>query len=803
LSKKRVTSKSGKSKASTATKPAARSRARPKAKDSLSNDFVASKESARASRRTGALAPGSASVRATRGRDDIDPDLLPSRETILDALKDAGVPLPPMELARAMAVDKRARDAFFGRVAAMERDGQLLTNRKGELCVVAKLDLIAGTVQGHADGFGFLVPDDGGADLFLRPSEMHKVLHGDRATGRRTGTDRRGRPEGEIVDVLVRANRTVVGRLHEERGISFVVAENRRINQDLLIPEDERGGAKAGDVVVVEIVEQPSPQREAIARVVEVLGGYTDPGMEIEIALRKHDLPHEFSLAARKQAGKLPREVSDRDRAGRIDVTFLPLVTIDGETAKDFDDAVYCERAGDGFRLIVAIADVSHYVKDGDALDRDARERGTSVYFPRRVIPMLPEALSNELCSLKPKVDRLCMVCEMAISDEGSIGSYKFYPAVMHSRARLTYTQAWNWLSDPKSVTRDAKPLLPHLNDLYALFHALKRAREARGAIDFDSVEMELEFDVSGKIVRIVPVVRNDAHKLIEECMLAANVCTAEYLQQHKHPALYRVHEGPTPEKLAALRDFLASCALSLPGGDDPTAAHYAQLLLRIKDRPDYALLQTVLLRSLQQARYRPDNVGHFGLSYEAYAHFTSPIRRYPDLLVHRSIKAVLAGTEYKPAGASWAELGVHCSLTERRADDATRDVENWLKCYFMRDRVGETFDGTVSGVTSFGIFVTLDGLNIDGLVHVTELGRDYFHFDATRHALIGERSGRVFQLAGRVRVSVARVDLETTKIDFTLADETAGDPAQLGRQPVYSAPLSRGDRARGSKSRR
>jgi len=395
------------------------------------------------------------------------------------------------------------------------------------------------------------------------------------------------------------------------------------------------------------------------------------------------------------------------------------------------------------------------------------------------------------------------MVCEMAISDEGSIGSYKFYPAVMHSRARLTYTQAWNWLSDPKSVTRDAKPLLPHLNDLYALFHALKRAREARGAIDFDSVEMELEFDVSGKIVRIVPVVRNDAHKLIEECMLAANVCTAEYLQQHKHPALYRVHEGPTPEKLAALRDFLASCALSLPGGDDPTAAHYAQLLLRIKDRPDYALLQTVLLRSLQQARYRPDNVGHFGLSYEAYAHFTSPIRRYPDLLVHRSIKAVLAGTEYKPAGASWAELGVHCSLTERRADDATRDVENWLKCYFMRDRVGETFDGTVSGVTSFGIFVTLDGLNIDGLVHVTELGRDYFHFDATRHALIGERSGRVFQLAGRVRVSVARVDLETTKIDFTLADETAGDPAQLGRQPVYSAPLSRGDRARGSKSRR
>jgi ribonuclease R len=413
---------------------------------------------------------------------------------------------------------------------------------------------------------------------------------------------------------------------------------------------------------------------------------------------------------------------------------------------------------------------------------------------------MLPEALSNELCSLKPKVDRLCMVCEMQIAAEGLIRGYKFYPAVMHSRARLTYTQVWNWLSDPKGVPRDARPLHSHLADLYALFHALKRAREARGAIDFDSVEMELEFDVAGKIVRIVPLVRNDAHRLIEECMLAANVCTAEFLGARRHPTLYRVHEGPTPEKLAALRDFLASSALSLGGGEDPTASDYARLLLTIKDRPDFALLQTVLLRSLQQARYRPDNVGHFGLSYDAYAHFTSPIRRYPDLLVHRSIKAALANREYRPSGASWAELGVHCSLTERRADDATRDVENWLKCYFMQDRVGETYDGTISGVTTFGMFVTLDGLNIDGLVHVTELGRDYFHFEPTRHALIGERSGRVFQLAGRVRVIVARVDLEATKIDFTLAEEGAGAPSRPSANPVYSAPLARADRPRSPK---
>ena len=700
------------------------------------------------------------------------------------------MPLTAPELVRALAVDRRAQEAFQGRLAAMQRDGELLQNRKGELCVVAKLDLVTGVIQGHPDGFGFLVAEDGRPDVFLGPREMHKALHGDRVTVRRTGVDRRGRPEGEIIDVLERANRSIVGRLYEEHGIAFVVAENRRINQDLLVPPGERGKAKPGDVVVVEIVEQPSSQREAIARVVEVLGSYTDPGMEIEIALRKHDLPHEFSLAARKAAGKLPREVRDADRQGRVDLTGLPLVTIDGETARDFDDAVYCERKGRGYRLLVAIADVAHYVRDGDPLDRDARERGTSVYFPRRVIPMLPEALSNELCSLKPDVDRLCMVCEMEVSSEGAIRSHKFYPAVMHSRARLTYTEVWQWLTDPASAPPARRDLVPHLKHLYALYGVLKAAREARGAIDFDTVEVALEFDIDGKIVRIDPVVRNDAHRLIEECMLAANVCTAEFLAANGHPALYRVHEGPTPEKLGALRDFLGSCALSLPGGDDPTAGDYAALLLRIKDRPDYALLQTVLLRSLQQARYRPDNVGHFGLSYAAYAHFTSPIRRYPDLVVHRAIKAVLAGTRYQPSGGSWAELGVHCSTTERRADDAARDVTNWLKCYFMQDRVGETFEGTISGVTSFGLFVTLDRLYIDGLVHVTELGRDYFHFDAGRHAMIGERSGRVFQLAGRVRVTVARVDLETTKIDFTLAPPSADEPPA---RTTYPEPLAAG----------
>ena len=550
---------------------------------------------------------------------------------------------------------------------------------------------------------------------------------------------------------------------------------------------------------------QPAANREAIVRIKEVLGSATDSGIEIEIALRKHALPYEFSAEAQRQAKRLPTEVRPADRKDRVDLTGLPLVTIDGETAKDFDDAVYCERKGKNFRLVVAIADVSHYVRDGDAIDADARERGTSVYFPRRVIPMLPEELSNELCSLKPDVDRLCMVCDMEVTAHGAIKASRFYPAVMHSRARLTYTQVWDWLDDPaKAVTPAARALLPHLAEpLRALSRARRGARRSAAPSTSTPSSWRWSSTSSGKITRIVPAPRNDAHKLIEECMLAANVCTAEFLAEHKHPVLFRVHEGPPPDKLAALRDFLGTSALQLGGGDAPSSADYAKLLDRIRDRPDFALLQTVLLRSLSQAQYRPENEGHFGLAYDAYAHFTSPIRRYPDLLVHRAVKAVLAGKRYNPPGMSWDELGAHTSMTERRADDASRDVTNWLKCHFMQDKVGEDFDGTISGVTSFGLFVTLDGLNIDGLVHITELGRDYFHYDAARHALVGERGGRIFQLAGRIRVRVARVDMEQTKIDFTLAEDAAAAAPTAAAHPTFSEPLSRDSRPARGKARK
>ncbi|MDZ4201493.1 MAG: ribonuclease R [Gallionella sp.] len=704
---------------------------------------------------------------------------LPSREFILQILAEQGGPVAEEELLQLMQIEGHEEDLFLRRLRAMERDGQIMRNRKRAICVVDKLDLVKGKIQGHPDGFGFLVPEDGATDMFISEKEMHKVLHGDVVMARQSGVDRRGRPEGKIVEVLERVNSRVVGRLYEDHGIQFVVAENRRISQDILVAPGGMSEAKAGQVVILEILKHPDKHAQPIGRIVQVLGNYADPGMEIEIALRKHDLPYEFPNDVERQAKAISPVVAAEDWAGREDIRNLPLVTIDGETARDFDDAVYCAPEKGGYRLVVAIADVSYYVQPNDALDREAILRGNSVYFPRRVIPMLPEELSNGLCSLNPQVDRLCMVCDMHVGNDGEIGKYRFYPSVMYSHARLTYNQVAEMLEQPDGELAMGKAdIVPHLQHLYELFQKLLRARAKRGAIDFETVETQMVFNDSGKIERIEPVVRNDAHKLIEECMLAANVCAAGYLHEHKHTVLYRIHEGPTPEKLDAVREFMKEFGLQLGGGDEPQAGDYSKLLKSIKGRPDAGLLQTVMLRSLRQAKYEPENVGHFGLGYEAYTHFTSPIRRYPDLLVHRAIKAVLHGKQYKPA-QKWDELGAHCSMTERRADDATRDVEAWLKCFYMRDHLGSVFTGTVSSVTGFGMFVSLDDLYVEGLVHISELGKDYYHFDAAKHQLLGERTGQRYRLGDRVQVRVVKVDMESTKVDFVLHD-TADDAVSL-----------------------
>ncbi len=688
---------------------------------------------------------------------------------VLEELNQAAMPLMPDELVERLGLGKRERTAFEAALTVLEATGRIVKNRAGAVLAAKKLSLLSGRVEGHRDGHGFLVPDEGGESVFLSSPEMRQVLHGDRASVKVTGRDPRGRPVGEIVDVLERGNRRVVGRLHAEHGVLFLVPEDRRIAQDILVPPAEVGKAKAGQVVTVELVSQPSKHAQPIGRVAEILGNTEDPGMEIEIALRKFDLPYEFSKKALTQTKGLPDAVREEDAAGRKDLRKLPLVTIDGETAKDFDDAVHAVREGKGFRLWVAIADVSNYVRHGDSLDADAKERGTSVYFPRRVIPMLPEKLSNGLCSLNPEVDRLAMVCEMAITPKGAVARYEFYPAVIRSQARLTYTEVWKMLSESKA-TPGREPVLPHLETLHAVFKVLLQARELRGAIDFDSVETRMEFDARGKIARIVPEQRNEAHRLIEECMLAANVCAGDFLVDRGQPVLFRVHDVPAPEKVVMLRAFLAELGLNLGGGDKPRPKDYSELLAKIRQRPDFTLLQTILLRSLKQAVYSPDNAGHFGLAFEAYVHFTSPIRRYPDLLVHRAIKACIANKKYD--GIDWEDLGRHCSETERRADDASRDVENWLKCHYMQDRVGEVFEGRVTGVTGFGIFVTLDEYFVDGLVHISELGRDYFQFDQARHVLLGERTGKRYRLADRMKVKLVRVDLETRKMDLVPVDK-------------------------------
>ena len=692
---------------------------------------------------------------------------LPSREWVIEILEAEGVPLSIAVLAEKLSIRADEYEFFERRLKAMARDGQVLINRRGAVCVAEKLELVKCRVEAHKDGFGFAVPLDKQpkqADFVLYERQMRDLMHGDIVTVRPAGVDRRGRREGQVLDIIERAQTDVVGRFYIERGVAIIEPEDKRLVQPILLEPDSVAELqpKSGQVVSAKIESYPHNHQPAVARLSEVLGDYADSGMEIEIAVRKHRLPHEFSDGCLRAAAKIPEKVRPSDTKGREDLRDLPLLTIDGETARDFDDAVFAEKIGRNYRLVVAIADVSHYVRSDDAIDKDAYQRATSVYFPRRVIPMLPESLSNGICSLNPDVERLCMVCDMTITYAGNVKEYRFYPAGMRSHARLTYTQVWQWLEGGGEY-----PHKEQLETLHKLFHILQNKRHKRGAMEFETVETQMLFDDKGKIERIVPVMRNDAHKLIEECMLAANVCAADFLLKHKHHGLFRNHLGPTPEKLTALREQLALLGLSLGGGDKPMPKHYAELADKIADRPDRELIQTMLLRSMQQAVYEARNEGHFGLAYEHYAHFTSPIRRYPDLMVHRAIKAVLEGGAYAPQ--SWNEAGVHTSACERRADEASRDVENWLKTYYMRDKVGEVFGGRISGMANFGLFVTLDDIYIEGLVHISDLGEDYFNYRPEVMRIEGERSGIRFEMGDHVVVKVARADLDTSKIDLTL----------------------------------
>lgn len=701
---------------------------------------------------------------------------IPSREFIMALLEDTGHPMRREQIRQALQISGDEQiEALQRRLRAMERDGQLLLNRRNEYCLAHKVELISGRVVGHSQGFGFVIPEQGGDDLLLPAHEMRAVMHGDRVAVREVGVDRRGRREAMLVEVLERGTTQLVGRLFIESGVGYVIADNKRIHQDILIPREEFHGANHGQIVVVGITEYPTKLRQPIGKVLEVLGEHMAPGMEIDIAIRSYGLPNVWPKDVEQAITHYSAEVRETDKQGREDLRHLPLVTIDGEDARDFDDAVYCEANGKGWRLYVAIADVSHYVKPGTALDTEAINRGNSVYFPERVIPMLPEILSNGLCSLNPQTDRLCMVCVLDLNARGNVKSYRFTEAVMHSHARLTYTKVAAILVDQNPQLRQQyQALLPPLENLYALFKVVQQERQRRGAIDFGGNETRIIFGADRKIDRIVPVERNDAHRLIEECMLLANVAAADYLASQKIPILYRVHEPPSAERLDNLREFLGSFGLSLGGGESPLPRHFSELLKKVQNRPDTRLIETVMLRSLKQAIYSPDNAGHFGLAYEAYTHFTSPIRRYPDLLVHRAIRHLVQrrrAADFAYSHAQMQTFGDHCSMTERRADEATRDVIDWLKCEYMQDKLGEEYEGIISSVTNFGLFIQLTEVYVEGLVHITGLPSDYYQFDPIHHRLVGERTHRAFRLGDAVRVKVARVDLDDRKIDFELTD--------------------------------
>ncbi len=712
-------------------------------------------------------------------------------------------------------------------------------------------------VQGHRDGHGFVSRDDGAPDIYLPPNEMRAVLHKDRVKARIVRSDRKGRPEGRVLEIVERSTQPIIGRLLQESGVWLVAPEDKRYGQDVLIPRGATGTARAGQVVVVELVEPPALYGQPVGRISEVLGEVDDPGMEIEIAVRKYSVPHEFSSACLAQAKALPDTVRAQDLAGRVDLSDVPLVTIDGEDARDFDDAVYCEpatlgrgkNAAKGWRLLVAIADVSHYVENGAAIDIDAYDRATSVYFPRRVIPMLPEKLSNGLCSLNPEVDRLCMVCDMLVTEDGTVQAYQFYPAVMWSHARFTYTEVAAILGNtrgPEAIKR--KALVPHLLHLHGVYESLLKARQKRGAVDFETTETQILCDENGRIEKIVPRTRNVAHRLIEEAMLAANVCSADFIMQSKHAGLFRVHEGPTPEKLEALRAYIKALGLGISLSETPKPGDFQSIAQSTKDRPDAQQIHAMLLRSMQQAIYTPANSGHFGLAFDAYTHFTSPIRRYPDLLVHRVIKAVLADARYQlpvlplpgeahaklarrlekgksakaaDSGAktkkvsaetlAWQAAGLHCSANERRADEASRDVEAWLKCKYMYEHLGEEYSGVVTAATSFGLFVTLDAMYVEGLVHITELGGEYFRFDEVRQELRGERTGIRYAIGTRVDIQVSRVDLDGRKIDFRLVQgslmplgkshlDKLPPPSRSGRgKPAKAPPAAKAQRGKNS----
>ncbi|MFP4207482.1 MAG: ribonuclease R [Wenzhouxiangella sp.] len=690
-------------------------------------------------------------------------------------LAEADRPLTRRRLSTLFELDKDQSDRFLKPLLVeLVQRGEVVRNRRAAYGLAREMDLVAGRISAHGDGFGFVIPDAGGDDLYLSPRQMRQVFHGDRVLAAVTGVDRRGRKEGGIVEVVERAHTQVVGRLMIESGVATVVPDDPRLTHEVIIPLERVGDARPGQIVVARIDRPPELHRGPVGELIAVLGQADEPGIATDMAVFSYQLPAEFPPEVVAEAEAFGDIIDPAIASRRVDLRDLPLITIDGADARDFDDAVYAAPRGDGYRLVVAIADVAEYVRPGSPLDLEGCQRGTSVYFPDRVIPMLPEALSNGLCSLNPEVDRLCMVCDMKLDDRGKVISSRFYEGVLRSHARMTYDQVERIVNrgDTELRARFAH-VLETLDHLHAVYRGLARRRERRGALDFDSQAVYFQFDAEGRVADIRLSQRHDAHRLIEECMIAANVEAARFVG-NQLPMLYRVHEPPQAVKLEALEEFLRAQGLSVRWKDQPEPAQFAAIQNQVADSPLRPLVNAVLLRSLSLAVYQPENRGHFGLALASYAHFTSPIRRYPDLLLHRAIKHLVQKRERGrfPYGADrMEELGRHCSWTERRAEEAARDVDERLKAQFMQRHLGDTFDGIVTGVTSFGLFVELPDYGVSGLVHVTALPNDYYHFDPVSHSLTGKRRGIRLRLADRVRVQLTAVSMEDRKIDLRLVE--------------------------------
>ena len=713
---------------------------------------------------------------------------VPGPNEVLAALEEIGVPASLAVLQDSFDISgDKPRKALKKQLSKMVARGHLMQNRRGEYCLLAKLDALTGKVSGHPDGFGFFIPDDGSEDIYMPFHEMRSLLDGDRVAVRVGGTDRKGRRKGAVVEILERARQSIVGMFHSEHGIGYVTESAARTPHHFLVAPDDRGGAKDGQLVKLEITDYPTERREAQGRVVAILGSPDDPGMLTALAIESFGLRDAWPGKVMTAAKQLGTEVAEADKQDRTDLREVPLVTIDGADARDFDDAVYAEQSGEGWRLLVAIADVSHYVSTGNAIDKEAVKRGTSTYFPDRVVPMLPEALSNGLCSLNPNVDRLCVVCEMRVSKRGKVERSKFYKAVMRSHARLTYGEVNEIACEREAKARERHPeLLKPLDTLYALYKAFEQGRRRRGALDLELPEVRITMSADNHHVdRVAPLHRNDAHKLIEECMIAANVQAAKFLRKNKLPTLYRVHPKPEIDRFEELRVMLQELGYKVAAEARTEPRALNKVLAEMHARPDFPVLATAVLRTFAQAIYTPVNEGHFGLALDAYAHFTSPIRRYPDLLVHRGISHLLEGGKpgaFRYKQGDMEQLGRSCSMLERQAEAASRHVENRYKCIYIQEHVGGEYDGVITGVTHFGLFVMLSDFYVEGLVHVTSLGNDYYHSEHGGLRLTGEHTGTSFGLGDTVRVKVARVDVEEARVDLQLVVDGAAPDAGRGK---------------------